>query len=59
MDTDEVQDPSLGGLNFSLKQRGSLSIWFDLQIVWEAEAFGRRGRQQGSVANFRDLSFVG
>ena len=32
--------------NFSLKQRGSLSIWFDPQMVWEAEASGRRGRQQ-------------
>jgi hypothetical protein len=32
--------------NFSLKQRGSLSIWFDPEMVWEAEASGRRGRQQ-------------
>jgi hypothetical protein len=32
--------------NFSLKQRGSLSIWFDPQMFWEAEASGRRGRQQ-------------
>jgi hypothetical protein len=32
--------------NFSLKQRGSLSIWFDPQMVWEADASGRRGRQQ-------------
>lgn len=32
--------------NFSLKQRGSLSIWFDPQMAWEADASGRRGRQQ-------------
>ena len=32
--------------NFSLKQRGSLSIWFDPQMVWKADASGRRGRQQ-------------
>jgi hypothetical protein len=32
--------------NSSLKQRGSLSIWFDPQMVWEADASGRRGRQQ-------------
>ena len=32
--------------NDSLKQRGSLSIWFDGEMAWEAEASGRRGRQQ-------------
>lgn len=32
--------------NLSLKQRGSLSIWFDAEMMWEAEASGRRGRQQ-------------
>ncbi|OIQ24483.1 MAG: IS5 family transposase [Alphaproteobacteria bacterium MedPE-SWcel] len=32
--------------NQSLKQRGSLSIWFDSEMMWEAEASGRRGRQQ-------------
>ena len=32
--------------NLSLKQRGSLSIWFDPQMAWEAEASGLRGRQQ-------------
>jgi hypothetical protein len=32
--------------NQSLKQRGSLSIWFDPEMTWEAEASGRRGRQQ-------------
>ena len=32
--------------NLSLKQRGSLSIWFDPEIAWEASPSGRRGRQQ-------------
>ncbi|MDB4111148.1 IS5 family transposase [Yoonia sp.] len=32
--------------NHSLKQRGSLSIWFDPDMMWEAEASSRRGRQQ-------------
>ena len=31
---------------FSLKQRGSLSIWFDSGMTWEAVGSGRRGRQQ-------------
>jgi hypothetical protein len=29
-----------------LKQRGSLSIWFDPAMTWEAAPSGRRGRQQ-------------
>lgn len=32
--------------NLSLKQRGSLSIWFDSAMTWEAVPSGRRGRQQ-------------
>ena len=32
--------------NHSLKQWGSLSIWFDPEMSWEAEASGRRGRQK-------------
>jgi hypothetical protein len=32
--------------NLSLKQRGSLAIWFDPGMVWEAAPSGRRGRQQ-------------
>lgn len=32
--------------NQSLKQRGSLSIWFDAEMTWEVEASGRRGRQK-------------
>jgi len=32
--------------NLSLKQRGSLAIWFDPEMVWEAAPSGRRGHQQ-------------
>ncbi len=32
--------------NLSLKNRGSLSIWFDPGMTWEAAPSGRRGRQQ-------------
>ena len=32
--------------NLSLKMRGSLSIWFDAGMTWEAVPSGRRGRQQ-------------
>lgn len=32
--------------NLSLKKRGSLSIWFDPEMAWEAAPSGRRGRQQ-------------
>ena len=32
--------------NLSLKQRGSLAIWFDPEMVWEAASSGRRGHQQ-------------
>ena len=32
--------------NLSLKNRGSLSIWFDPGMIWEAAPSGRRGRQQ-------------
>ena len=32
--------------NDSLKQRGSLSIWFDPEMVWTPPASGKRGRQQ-------------
>jgi hypothetical protein len=30
----------------SLKQQGSLSIWFVAEMTWEATPSGRRGRQQ-------------
>ena len=32
--------------NEALKRRGSLTIWFDPEMGWEAAASGRRGRQQ-------------
>ena len=32
--------------NPSLKKRGSLSIWFDPEMAWEAAPSGQRGRQQ-------------
>ena len=32
--------------NDSLKQRGSLSIWFDPEMVWTPPPNGKRGRQQ-------------
>ena len=32
--------------NTALKQRGSLSIWFDLEMVWVPPPSGKRGRQQ-------------
>jgi hypothetical protein len=33
--------------NLSLKQRGSLAIWFDPAMAWEAVPSDRRGRHQG------------
>ncbi|CUH88961.1 hypothetical protein PH5382_02905 [Phaeobacter sp. CECT 5382] len=32
--------------NDSLKQRGSLSIWFDPEMVWTPPSSGKRGRQR-------------
>jgi len=32
--------------NRALKKRGSLSIWFDAEMTWEAQPSGKRGRQQ-------------
>jgi len=32
--------------NEALKQRGSLTIWFDLEMAWHAAPKGQRGRQQ-------------
>ncbi|NIY72751.1 IS5/IS1182 family transposase, partial [Marivivens donghaensis] len=29
--------------NASLKRRGSLSIWFDPEMLWQAEQSGKRG----------------
>jgi Transposase DDE domain len=32
--------------NLALKRRGSLSIWFDAGVAWNAEPSGKRGRHQ-------------
>ena len=32
--------------NAALKQRGSLAIWFDPEMVWVPPPSGKRGRQQ-------------
>ncbi|MFA3920493.1 IS5 family transposase [Ruegeria hyattellae] len=32
--------------NTALKQRGSLSIWFDPEVIWVPPPSGKRGRQQ-------------
>jgi len=32
--------------NEALKRRGSLTIWFDPEMTWEAAPTGRRGRHQ-------------
>jgi hypothetical protein len=34
--------------NTALKQRGSLSIWFDPEMTWEPPPSGKRGGQQDS-----------
>ena len=31
--------------NEALKRRGSLTIWFDTEMIWEAGPAGKRGRQ--------------
>ena len=33
------------GCNAALKRRGSLTIWFDPAMAWEAAPTGKRGRQ--------------
>ena len=42
--------PSYKTLNWpaydkAIKRRGSLSIWFDLEMMWAAKPTGKRGRQ--------------
>jgi len=32
--------------NAALKKRGSLTIWFDPDMIWAAKPSGKRGRQQ-------------
>ena len=31
--------------NEALKRRGSLTVWFDPEMIWEAAPTGKRGRQ--------------
>ncbi|WP_415836582.1 transposase, partial [Palleronia rufa] len=31
--------------NEALKRRGSLTIWFDPEMIWDAAPTGKRGRQ--------------
>ena len=42
----KYETANLSSYNDSLKQRGSLSIWFDPEMVWVPPPNGRRGRQQ-------------
>jgi len=38
--------------NTALKQRGSLAIWFDPEMIWTPPPSGKRGRQR----QFRDTA---
>ena len=42
----DVQDQELPSYNTALRQRGSLSIWFDPDMEWYAPSTGKRGRQR-------------
>lgn len=46
--------------NLPLKPRGSLSIWFDAEMAWEAKPSGHRGRQRAysdaAIQACQDLS---
>ena len=44
--TPDLQDQELPAYNEALKRRGSLTIWFDPEMSWDAAPTGRRGRQQ-------------
>jgi hypothetical protein len=48
LDTNDLKDQELAELQSCLKQRGSLSIWFDAEMTWEAKPSGYRGRQQAN-----------
>jgi len=41
----ELQDQELQAYNQALKQRGSLTIWFDPDMAWVPPPTGKRGRQ--------------
>ncbi len=44
-DTTRLQNPELAELHKALKRGGSLTIWFDPAMTWEATPNGKRGRQ--------------
>lgn len=44
-DTPSCKTRSWRSYNEGLKRRGSLTIWFDPGMTWEAAATGKRGRQ--------------
>jgi hypothetical protein len=44
--TPYLQDKGWQAYNEALKRRGSLTIWFDPEMIWEAAPNGKRGRQQ-------------
>jgi len=44
-DTADLQDRNWPRYNQALKRRGSLTIWFDPSMTWEAAPSGKRGRQ--------------
>jgi hypothetical protein len=43
--TPDLQDQELARLQRSAEARGSLTIWFDPAMTWEAAPTGKRGRQ--------------
>ena len=45
-DTPTYKTRNWPAYNEALKRRGSLTIWFDPEMSWEAAPTGRRGRQQ-------------
>ncbi len=44
--TTEYKTQNWSSYNQALKQRGSLSIWFDADMEWGAKPSGARGRQK-------------
>ena len=44
-DTSTYKTRNWPAYNEALKRRGSLTIWFDPEISWEAAPTGQRGRQ--------------
>jgi hypothetical protein len=44
-DTTDLQDQELAAYNEGLKRRGSLTVWLDREMTWEAAPTGKRSRQ--------------